>query len=136
LLSRRFLLHVAGYATLIAGATLAALVWARRHAPGEMTTMVFMTLALAQVFHLGNARSSGPVLGFAAATANPAAIGAVALSIGLQLAALHVEPIARVLRVAPLGLREWTIVLVLSIVPAVVGQVMKAGRRGRFFYTV
>jgi P-type Ca2+ transporter type 2C len=131
MLSRQFLVTVAGYAVLIAGSTLAALIWARRHAPDDMMTMVFMTLALAQIFHLGNARSSGPVLRFATATANPAAIAAVVLSVALQLVAVSVEPIASILRVAPLGLREWTVVLALSITPAVAGQVLKEGHRWR-----
>ena len=101
----------------------------------DMTTMVFMTLAGAQVFHLGNARSSGPTLSFRAATANPAAIGAVLLSVALQLAALWIAPLAEVLRLAPLDWREWTIIFILSLRPAILGQLLKVIRRRRLSRT-
>jgi Ca2+-transporting ATPase len=125
MLSRAFLQHVAAYASAIAAVTLAALWWALAYAPEKMTTMVFMTLAGAQIFHLGNARSSGPVLTFRTAIANPAALGAVALSLALQLAALLIAPLADVLRLTPLGWQEWTVVVTLSVIPAVAGQLLK-----------
>jgi P-type Ca2+ transporter type 2C len=128
MLSRAFLGQVAAYAALIAAVTLAALWWALAYAPEKLTTMVFMTLAGAQIFHLGNARSSGPVLTFPAATANPAAIAAVLLSAGLQLAALLIAPLADVLRLTPLGWQEWTVIALLSVIPGVVGQFVKVLR--------
>jgi Ca2+-transporting ATPase len=88
--------------------------------------MVFMALAFAQIFHLGNARSSGPVLEFRSAIANPAAIAAVVLSVLLQLAALLIAPLANVLRLVPLGWQEWAVIVVVSSLPAVVGQAVKA----------
>jgi P-type Ca2+ transporter type 2C len=129
ILSRTFLGSVAGYGGLIAASTLGALAWALHQAPERLTTIVFMTLALAQVFHLGNARSTEPVLQLARATANPSAIGAVALSLVLQLVAIYVDPVAAVLRVTPLGWRDWVVVLMFSAIPAVAGQFMKAFRR-------
>jgi len=125
ILSRAFLGSVTGYAALIAAVSLAALWWASAYAPEKLTTMVFMTLAGAQIFHLGNARGSSPMLTLRAATANPAAIGAVLLSVALQLAALWIAPLAEVLRLTPLGWREWTVIIVLSLLPAVVGQLLK-----------
>lgn len=62
--------------------------------------MAFMTLARAQITHLGNACSA--VLRPARVMVNPFALGDVALSLGLQLAAVYVEPLPRLLRVAPL----------------------------------
>jgi len=129
MLSRAFMVPVATYAAVIAGVTLGAMWWALAYAPETMTTMVFMTLAFAQIFHLGNARSSDPVLSFRAATANPAAIGAVVLSVGLQLAALLIAPLASVLRLAPLGWREWAVIVTLSAVPAIGGQLVKVWRQ-------
>jgi P-type Ca2+ transporter type 2C len=90
---------------------------------------VFMTLAFAQIFHLGNARSDDPVLSLRAATSNPAAIGAVLLSLGLQAAALLIAPLAVVLRLTPLGLQEWAVVVTLSAIPAIAGQLLKVWRR-------
>ena len=62
-----------------------------------------MTLAFAQLFHLGNARSETPVLDLKRALANPYAIGALAFSIALQLLAVVRGPLARMLGVVPLA---------------------------------
>lgn len=121
LLSGRMLRAITAYAALIAAVTVAGFALAG-------TTAAFMTLALAQILHLGNARGLGPVLSPAAALANPMALAAVALAIGLQLLAAFFDPLARVLRVTPLSGREWLLVLVLGAVPAILGQVIKLSR--------
>jgi Ca2+-transporting ATPase len=87
-------------------------------------TIAFMTLALAQLFHLGNARSRGPVLSWRRITANRWALGAVPLVIGLQLAAVYWEPLSTVLRTVPLAPGDWLVVFGAAAVPAVVGQVV------------
>lgn len=128
LLSRRFLLRVSFYGLLITASTLAAYVLALGGPEDKARTIVFMTLAFAQVLHLGNARSDEPVIQPARAFANPFALGAVALSIVLQLAAGYYQPIASVLKVVRLNLSDWLIVVGFAAIPAVVGQVMKAWR--------
>ena len=123
ILSRAFLVEVAIYAALITAATLGAFIWALSRELPHATTVAFMTLALAQTFfHLGNARSAHHVLSPTSALANRFALGAVALSVLLQLAAVYVEPVALALRVSPLSLVEWGVVLACSAVPAVIGQ--------------
>src|SRR5688500_18102416 len=87
--------------------------------------MSFTTLGLAQILHLGNARSRSAVLGLRAATANAFALGAVALTVGLQLLALYLEPLRTLLGLAPLGIAEWMVVLPLAAAPAVIGQAIK-----------
>jgi Ca2+-transporting ATPase len=127
LLSGAALRAIAGYATLIAGATLAAYGLGLAGAgPHTARTMAFMTLALAQIFHLGNARGKGPVLKPAQAFRNRWAVGAVVLSALLQVAVVAADPLARVLGVVPLALREWVLVGLLGLIPAVVGQALKA----------
>jgi Ca2+-transporting ATPase len=128
LLSRRFLSSVALYGAMITAVTLAAFVW---HLDGPIRraqTMAFMTLAFAQLFHLGNARSEEPLRGWTHVS-NPYALGAVALSIALQLIATYVRPLARVLGVEALDARSWLIVIALAVIPAVVGQGIKLARR-------
>jgi Ca2+-transporting ATPase len=125
ILSRRFLTVVLGYGSLITASTLAAFLWALARAPERAATVTFMTLALAQVFHLGNARSVDAVLRPRDALANPYALGAVALTAALQLAALAIDPLARVLRLTPLDPTEWAIVLMAAATTAVVGQASK-----------
>ena len=116
------------YAFLIAAATLGAFCIDLYvvHAPlAHARTMSFTTLALAQLFHLGNARSEMDVISFRRAVSNPYALGAVALTLALQWGAVAVEPLARVLGLVPLAARDWMLALGLALVPAVVGQTGK-----------
>jgi Ca2+-transporting ATPase len=118
------------YAALIAGCTLAAFVWGLSVADGgsarHATTLSFMTLALAQLFHLGNARGVVPVTTPRRALAYPYAIGAVAVTIALQILAVSYAPLARVLGVRSLASEEWLVVFGLAIIPAVVGQLLRS----------
>ena len=96
------------------------------HAAHAAPTIAFMTLALAQIAHLGNARSRGPVLRLRRALANPHAIVGAGIAVLLQLAAAAIDPLARVLRVTPLEPIDWLVIVALAAVPAVVGQMLKA----------
>jgi Ca2+-transporting ATPase len=131
LLSRDFVRAMAFYAALITLATLVAYVWGiGTGEPARAVTIAFMTLALAQLFHLGNARARGPVLGFRRAVANPWALAAVPLVIALQVLAVYWQPLAAVLRTVPLSAGDWAVVLGLSATPAIVGQLLSWRRRG------
>ena len=125
ILSKGFMGRVVLHATVITASTLAAYVWALEHASEAATTIAFITLGLAQTFHLGNARSAQHVLSSRAALANRSAIGAVALSVLLLLVAVYVPPLAAALRVTPLTTQEWLVVGVCSAIPAVFGQLWK-----------
>jgi len=87
-----------------------------------------MTLALAQILHLGTARSSRPVLRPSRVAANRWAIGAVVLSVAFQLAALHLAPFPTVLVLAPLSAADWARIVGLALVPALVGQTLRWAR--------
>jgi Ca2+-transporting ATPase len=130
ILSSRFLLGVGFYGALMTLVTLAAFLWGLRTGDdlARAMTLSFTTLSLAQILHLGNARSRGTVLGYRAATANRYALGAVALTLGLQLLALYLEPLRTLLGLAAPGWGEWAVVLPLAATPAVVGQALKAWR--------
>jgi Ca2+-transporting ATPase len=129
ILSPGFLGQIALYATLIAGSTLGAFVVALERGPQERAiTIAFVTLALAQAFHLGNARSASAVLSPRRAGANRWALGALALVVGLQLAAVYVPALAAILRVVPLALADWSIVLPAALLPAVLGQLIRLRR--------
>jgi len=125
ILSRPFLTTVLVYGVLIMAATMGAFLWALGHAPDRAVTVAFMTLALAQILHLGNARSMEAVLDLAHVLSNRYALGAVFLTVALQLAALYVDPLPRVLRLSPLSAREWVVVLACAAAPAVAGQAGK-----------
>jgi Ca2+-transporting ATPase len=129
LLSRSFLRGVGAYATLITLPVIAVFAWGLAD-PARAITMSFMTLAFAQIFHLGNARNRQPVLSPRHIVSNRYAFGAVLLATVLQVTTMYVEPLANVLDVQRLTIAEWAIVALASVVPAVVGQGAKViGRR-------
>jgi Ca2+-transporting ATPase len=127
--SAGFVREITLYGVLITGVTLTAF-WitlepSNGTASARASTMCFMTLALAQTFHLGNARSETHVLTIGQALANPVALGAVALVVFLQVLAVHFRPFVEALHTEPLGARDWLVCLSLALVPAVVGQAVR-----------
>ena len=128
IMSRQFLRSVAAYGMLITASVLVAFGLSLRHGLEVARAVAFMTLALAQIFHLGNARSAKAVMTWPHAAANPYALAAVAISIGLQLAAVYVGPLSSILNVSPFGRDQWILVIVASAIPAVVGQLLKIVR--------
>ncbi|HEV8599349.1 MAG TPA: HAD-IC family P-type ATPase [Gemmatimonadales bacterium] len=123
LLSAKFLRQVGFWALLIALPTLGAFIWGLDDgkASQRAVTLSFMTLAFAQTFHLANARRRG--------ARNPWALGAVALVALLQVAAVSVSPLARVLGTTTMDWGDWAVVLGLALVPAAVGRAAGLFRR-------
>jgi Ca2+-transporting ATPase len=134
LLSARFFGIMTFYSTLITGVTLVAFVIALDTGEAHARTVAFMTLTFAQVFHLGNARSVGPVVSLRRALANRHALAALAICILLQVVAFAAPPLASVLHLSPLTRSDLVLIAALSVVPAIVGQAVKgasAGQAGR-----
>lgn len=123
ILSTRFLASILTYGALITAVTLLAYFWAA--SPETRITMAFMTIALAQIFHLANARSAEHILTPRRLLANRWAIAAVALTISLQFLAVHFPPLAGILRLTPLTLGEWLTAFALGLAPAVLGQLAR-----------
>ena len=128
ILSPRFLRRVVSYAGLILAGTMAALLWGLRQSHQQASTMAFMTLAFAQILHLGNARSDHPVLRPAAALSNPYALLAVALAGLLQILPVAAPALRDLLDVTPLTLTDWAVVGVCASLAAVVGQSTRVWR--------
>jgi Ca2+-transporting ATPase len=134
ILSSRLVRPIIGYAVLISLCTLGAFSWGLARDPmsaAHAGTLAFMTLAFAQIFHLGNARSAAPVISPERVLSNRYALAAVLLTFGLQVMAVSLDPLARVLGLSPLSGKDWEIVLGLALVPAVAGQALKSLRMGR-----
>jgi Ca2+-transporting ATPase len=126
--SRSFALAMVGYALLLTAATLVSFAVGRSGGQGSTAravTMSFTTLALAQAFHLGNARSRSRVLSPRRALANSYALAALAIVVLLQVLAVHLPALALVLGTEPLGWQDWAMVLLLAGAPAVIGQALK-----------
>jgi P-type Ca2+ transporter type 2C len=127
ILSGAMVRETLAYAAVISCSALAAFVWGRAGGgdPARATTLAFVTLALAQIFHLGNARSVLPVITIHRVLANPHAVVAVGLSIGLLVLAFHVPILSEVLDLHPLSGRDWLVISGLGLVPAISGQTVK-----------
>jgi Ca2+-transporting ATPase len=130
LLSRRLVLISGGYALLIAAATLTALLWGLSETGGDRIqafrhagTLTFMTLALAQVTHLVNARHLPGDVG--PRRINWYVVAAAGLAVALQLATVYVSPLARVLAVTPIDLTDIAVISALALAPLYGGYVFR-----------
>ena len=131
LLSRSFLRRITAYAAVIGAAVFAVIGWTHGAGipPDRALTMNFLTLAFAQLLHVGNARGVNGLFTFRRAATNLAAVGAVVGVALVQVAAVHVDVWARVLRLTPLTGAEWSVVVGVSLVPAIGGLVNSRRRR-------
>jgi Ca2+-transporting ATPase len=128
ILSRAFVATIGTYSALITGSTLGVFLWGLYGWKVEVehaVTLTFMTLALAQLFHVVNARSPERILFTRRMFGNPWVLAALLGSIGLQVAAVYLPVLSDVLGTRALGLADWGLVLAASLVPLVVGQLLK-----------
>ncbi|MGF1617532.1 MAG: cation-translocating P-type ATPase [Acidimicrobiia bacterium] len=96
---------------------------------GIAVTMSFMTLALAQLWHVFNMAGPEEPLLKTQITKNPWVWMALALSSMLLLAAMYLPPLAAVMEVEVLGWDQWLVVLGGSLVPLVLGQIYRGWQR-------
>jgi len=130
LLSRRLVLTSGGYALLMAAATFTALLWGLSETGGDRIqvvrhagTLTFMTLALAQVAHLVNARHLPGDVG--PRRINWYVAAAAGLAVALQMATVYVSPLARVLGVTPIDLTDIAVISALALAPLYGGYVFR-----------
>ncbi len=136
LMDRRYAVLIVWQGLLLAAVTLGAFVvamgwYGATSAPSRAVTISFMTLALTQVFHAFNARSTSESVFSRRIFENRWLWGAVLLCLALQVAAVYVPPLQRVLETVPLAARDWALVLGFALAPVAVVEVVKAVQRGR-----
>jgi Ca2+-transporting ATPase len=132
LLSRQFLLLIAWQGTLLAGIALAVYYWAL-HVYGagpHARTLALLALVAVQLGHMFNCRSRR----HSALTGlfrNPFVWLATAAVIGLQLLALYLKPLARVLDTVVPTFTDWIVVAACMVAPIIVveGTKMFARRK-------
>lgn len=127
ILSPAFIGSILLHAGMITAATLAAFAWAVRWFPEHASTVALMTLAFAQILHLGTARSDRDVLVPARAFRNRFALVAVLMSVALQLATLT-GGLSRVLNVTMVPPVAWLAIVAGAAAPAILGQLLKLRR--------
>lgn len=133
LLTRRFVGLIAWQGLLLAGVTLLAfgigLHWNGTEGVRRATTMAFMTLALAQVFHAFDARSQDRSVCTSRLFTNAWLWGAVAICLILQAATVYLPLLQKVLHTVPPTTFEWAVIAGCSLLPVAVVESVKATRR-------
>lgn len=85
----------------------------------------FLTIALAQIFHVFNMRDKGSNFLKNEVTENLFVWGGVVLCILLLLIAVYLPVLANILKVTPPGIKGWFLILCASLIPFIIGQALK-----------
>ena len=88
-----------------------------------MVTISFLTLGMAQVFHVFNLSGRNSNVFINEITKNPHVWGAVMLCVGLLVASVHVPFTQEVLDLLALSKKDWILVLGFSLLPSL-GQLV------------
>lgn len=127
-MTKRHWVIMGGFGALMTTAVLGALFLALRAfgmAQERAVTISFLTLALAQLWHVFDMRDRGSDLLNNDVVRNPYVWGAVVLCVGLLLAAVYIPFLANLLSIVQPGLSGWGLILGMSLIPLVIGQVLK-----------
>ncbi|WP_346885178.1 cation-translocating P-type ATPase [Clostridium sp. UBA4395] len=88
-------------------------------------TIAFVVLSGTQLIHALNMRSSDKSIFKIGLFSNMYLIYAMVVGISLQMAVIYIPPIARMFNVIPLTLADWGLVIVLSLIPLVINEIIK-----------
>jgi len=129
ILTRQHWFAIGGYSLSITlavlGALALALTWLDM-GERQAVTISFLTLALAQLWHVFNMRDRGSGFVRNEITSNPFVWGALFLCVGLLLLAVYVPVLAGVLKLADPGARGWVLAIGMSLIPWMIGQILKS----------
>jgi Ca2+-transporting ATPase len=132
ILTRKHWTEIFGFSMLITLAVLAALAIALTQFGMQQQraiTLSFLTLAFAQLWHVFNMRDPDAGLIRNDITQNPYVWGALVLSVGMLLLVIYVPFLANLLQLSRPGLSGWLLVLGLSLLPLIIGQVVQEVRK-------
>jgi len=132
LLSRDLIVLIAWQGAMLAAITLSVYAWALAEygAGAHARTVALMALVGVQLGHMFNCRSRVRSA-FEGLLRNPFIWIAAAIVIALQLFAVHLGPLARVLGVTRLGSADWLMSAAAVLAPIILVEVTKAlARRG------
>ncbi len=134
ILAARHWRTIGGYAALLTVSVLGAFVLALRAfdmAPDAAVTVSFLSLALAQIWHVANMREPGSSLLRNEITRNPWVWAATVVCTALVAMVVLVPPLREALDVVVLDARGWSLTIGAAALPTVLGQVGKAFGLGR-----
>ncbi len=131
LLTPQFIRLIVWQGLLLSATTLIAYAIGMKWYGGEgeglrrATTMAFMTLALAQVFHAFNARSQSRSAFTDRLFTNGWLWAAVGTCLGLQAAAVYLPLLQKVLHTIPPTPSDWGVIAACALAPVVVVEIVK-----------
>ncbi len=108
--------HIVWVGSLMAGVTIATQAWSIAHNGENWQTMVFTVLALSQLGHVLAIRSEKTFLYRQGLFTNLPLLGAVVLTLALQLAVIYLPLMNRLFRTHPLSLNELVFCLAMSAI--------------------
>jgi Ca2+-transporting ATPase len=124
-------IHAVWVGLLMAGLTLGTQAWFLRDGGSHWQTMTFTVLCLGQLAHVLAIRSERQSLFTQGLLSNTPLLGAVSLTLGLQLATIYVPALNAVFRTEPLGAVELALALALASLVFVAVEIEKWVRRRR-----
>lgn len=126
LLSPRFMILIAWQGAMLAAIALGEYLWAlRSYGEGDHSrTVALFALVSVQLGHLFNCRSQTRST-FVRFFSNPFLFAAVAVVIALQLIAVYFGPLAHVLGLVTLSVRDWAAVGVAFVLPIAIVELTK-----------
>ncbi|MBD3290753.1 HAD-IC family P-type ATPase, partial [candidate division KSB1 bacterium] len=128
ILTTRHWLIIAGYGALIGIAILGSL-WIGLNVlkleTKSAVTMSFLTLGFSRLFHVFNMRDSKSHFFRNEVMTNPFVWGAVGLCTVMLLAAVYLPGLNTILETVKLDSRQWAVIMGMSLMPLVIGQLVK-----------
>lgn len=132
ILTRRHWRTISGYSAAMTASVLVALtlalLWLDLTEKGAVTVS-FLTLAFAQLFHIFNMRDSSATFLRNDVTRNPYVWTALALCAALLVVSVHLPVVSSVLALQSPGISGWTLVIVLSLIPLLIGETVRTGKQ-------
>jgi Ca2+-transporting ATPase len=128
LLTRQHWWQIVGHGACITAATLLAFALALGPLAAtaqQAVVVAFLTLALAQLWHVLNMRPAGSGRLDNAVTRNPYVWGALGLCLGLLALAVYYRPLAQVLHLTPPDARQWGLIAAASLLPLLPGMLRR-----------
>lgn len=128
IITNRSWLGITGYGLLMTAAVLGALIISIKKLgldDDKAVSVSFLTLAFVQLFHVFNMRDARSGLIKNEVTRNKYVWGAILLCAIIILSAVYFAPVSHVLNVLNPGTDGWTLIIVMSLIPLVIGQGLK-----------
>ncbi len=126
--------HVIWVGLLSGGLSLGAQAWALHNGSENWQTVVFTTLTLSQLVHALAIRSEQGSVLTVGWLSNPSLVGAVLLTLALQIAVIYLEPLQVVFKTGDLTIEELAVSLGLPWIVLIAVEAEKWAARRGFIY--